>query len=374
MDTGAKPLIIPVFITGQGCPQQCVFCCGRVTAGPAEEVTPGLIEEKARKYGAGKGRAAQLAFYGGNFTGLPPAEQERLLDCARALAERGLVSSVRVSTRPDYITEEIAHFLQARGVAAVELGAESLLDSVLEASRRGHTAAQVAHAVRSLKSCGIETGLHLMAGLLGDTPEGFLESVEKAILLRPDTVRVHPTIVFAGTPLAGQYERGEYRPLSLGEAVGLCRAALVRFTLAGIPVIRMGLQATPEMEQHGSIVAGPYHPSFGMLVKSSVFLEMARGLLARIPLPESGAGDERSPGLEITLAFSPADESSLRGLRNCNIEALRDTARPRRLILKPDNSQRGGTLRAIAGSRAAETCIIEFYGGARVCSSQVSLQ
>jgi len=358
-----KPLIIPVFITGKGCPHQCVFCCGRITAGPPEEISPDFLRDRALKFRGRQGRVAQLAFYGGNFTGLPFAEQQRILLAAGEMIRDGLIASVRVSTRPDYITEDNARFLKAMKVRTVELGAESMLDDVLAASLRGHTAADVAKAVEILKSNGIETGVHLMAGLPGDSRPGFVETVRRTITLRPDMVRIHPTIVFEGTRLAELYGKGEYLPLGLDEAIDCCRDALVRFTLAGIPVIRMGLQTTPDMEAEGKILAGPFHPSFGMLVESSLFLEMAGGLLDGLP---------RSADTEATLVCAPADESSLRGLRNSNLRTLRDRARPAGLVIKTDKSNPAGSLTAIAGTRIHRTCITEFYGGVNICSNQGS--
>jgi hypothetical protein len=248
-------------------------------------------------------------------------------------------------------------------VATVELGAESMVDTVLAAARRGHTAADVKNAVNVLKSNGIETVVHLMAGLPGDSRPGFIQTVKKIILVSPDMVRIHPTIIFEGTRLAELYEKGEYRPLSLDEAVDYCRDALIRFTLAGIPVIRMGLQATPEMEQEGNVVAGPFHPSFGMLVESSLFLEMAGGLLAGFPEHSSA---------EITMVCAPQDESSLRGLKNSNLKILRNSAPRAELIIKADKSTPEGSLAAIAGARIHKTSIKEFYGGVSICSNQGS--
>lgn len=358
-----RPLIVPVFITGQGCPQRCIFCSGRTTAGPPEEVSESYLREKVLQFRGGSGRKAQLAFYGGNFTGLAVPEQERLLGCAGRLVEEALVESVRISTRPDYITPGIASFLKERHVATVELGAESMLDRVLAASCRGHTAGDVAAAVAILKANGLQTGLHLMAGLPQDTPEGFLATVKEAISLRPDMVRVHPAIVFEGTELAGLYETGLYTPLTMEAAIDLCKAALVRFTLAGIPVIRMGLQQTPEMEKKGRIKAGPFHPSFGMLVESAVFLEMAGGLLAGFPVPGCS---------EFKLVCSPRDESSLRGMKNSNLEKLAQWASPARLELKTDGEIPPGSILALAAARILKTSIKEFYGGVSLCSNQDS--
>ncbi|MBN2686633.1 MAG: radical SAM protein, partial [Deltaproteobacteria bacterium] len=218
------------------------------------------------------------------------------------------------STRPDYIDEERIAVLKRYSVQTVEIGAQSMIDGVLERSKRGHTSHHVRRAVDLLKNSGFETGIHLMAGLPGDTHEGFRYTVDEVIALRPHMIRIHPTVVLAETELADMYRRGDYTPLTLSEAVSLCGDALGKFEVAGIPVIRMGLQMTEEMERKGAIVAGPHHPAFRSLVQSSLLYARASELLA-------GAG---SRGKVCTFRLNPKDVSDFRGKGNGNIELLKD--------------------------------------------------
>ena len=119
-----------------------------------------------------------------------------------------------------------------------------------------------------------------MAGLPGDSPDRFAETIEQVIALRPDMVRIHPTLVLRDTALAEAFREGTYLPLTLAEAVDLCKNALKALTAAGIPVIRLGLQTTRELEEPGAVVAGPFHPAFRSLVETALFLEMAAALLS----------------------------------------------------------------------------------------------
>ncbi|MDQ5987470.1 MAG: hypothetical protein CSYNP_03213 [Syntrophus sp. SKADARSKE-3] len=254
----------------------------------------------------------QIAFYGGNFTGLPEGDQEALLRLAAPYIAKGVVDGIRISTRPDYIRREQMAFLRRYNVRTVEIGAQSLVEDVLSASRRGHTAADVSRAVALLKAEGIEVGLHLMAGLPGDSPERFAASVEAAVALAPDMIRIHPTLVLRDTALVVAYGRGEYVPLSLEEAVCACKYAVNRFAGAGIPVIRVGLQTTAEMEQPGAVVAGPFHPAFGALVESSALLDQASAML----------GEMDVKGRRVVFHVPPRKESSFRGQRNENLKIL----------------------------------------------------
>ncbi len=341
---GRKPglLIIPVFISNRGCPQRCVFCRDNSDEDSLTGKNPGdAIGEIVRAYlgaaGPRKKSCVQIAFYGGNFTGLDRAKQYELLTIAAKYVDAGLVQSLRISTRPDALGREEVEFLRGFPVRTVEIGVQSMSEEVLTRSRRGHTADDVRRAVAVLKENGFAVGLHLMAGLPGESRESFLESVDRVIELRPDTVRIHPTLVFRDTELAELYRHGAYRPLSLDEAVATCTEALTRFEKAGIPVVRLGLQPSTVVET--SLVAGPYHPAFRSLVEGEVFLSLASRLLTSAA-PSGG---------EAVFLVSPRDGSFFRGLNNRNIARLQALASPAKVVLKEEPGQRKGSLKLQAG-------------------------
>jgi len=313
-----KPLIIPIFVIYKGCPHRCLYCNERITAGAypdsiTEEHVRHTVDGHLKTAAPGRDRR-EIAFYGGNFTGMDPDYQRKLLRLARSYVEDGLVQSIRISTRPDYIDEARTELLRNYGVTTVEIGAQSMVDDVLRRSQRGHTADDVRRSVRLLKESGFETGIHLMAGLPGDTRRGFMYTIEETVKMKPHTVRIHPTLVLKDTELEEIFLRGTYRPLSLDEAVRLCRDACIRLRSADISVIRLGLHISEEMGTEGSVVAGPIHPAFGTLVEASLFLRMASQLLDEAHRPEG----------PITFSVSSRDVSCIRGLRNSNLSILRD--------------------------------------------------
>jgi histone acetyltransferase (RNA polymerase elongator complex component) len=324
------PLIVPMFLTNRGCPHRCLFCNQRLTAGDQPEtITQTTLDETVRLHLGSAGRRkgpVQIAFYGGTFTGMALDEQRRLLELAGPYLKRRTVDGIRIATRPDEIDPEGLDLLEAFGVTTVELGVQSLDDEVLLRSRRGHTAEDVIRALKLLKARGFETGIHLMAGLPGDDRGRFAGTVEKAIRLGPDMVRIHPTVVLKDTLLAEAFYRGSYRPLTLAEAVEWCKAALRRLTAAGIPVIRLGLQTTGELEAPGAVVAGPFHPAFRSLVEAALFGEMAASLLMAAGW-NSGSRTSGTPIVtpqgKTRFLVSPADISNFYGPRRKNIASLR---------------------------------------------------
>lgn len=308
-------MIVPFFISHQGCHHCCVFCDQRTISGsrgelPSEEEILATIEEWRA---SSPKEPVEVAFFGGTFTSLPFEDQERLLLPLQPLLESGVVSSVRVSTRPDAVNEAIIRFLRDRGVTTVELGVQSLDDRVLELSGRGHTAGASRNACCLLADAGMRFGIQLMPGLPGSSREADLASLEEAIASAPSFLRIYPAVVISGTGLERMYLRGEYRPLQLSEAVELCAAMLLKAMRHGVQVIRIGLQATDSISSEGTVVAGPYHPAFRQLVES----ELCYGILSRLV-----TGLEK--GANVRVRCTPSRVSDVIGQLRANLARIED--------------------------------------------------
>lgn len=308
-----KPLIVPFFISHQGCPQRCVFCNQRTISGRGGEL-PTDDEMRAAIAAAAafrRGRPVEVAFYGGTFTSIPRADQQRLLGTLQPLLAAKEIASVRVSTRPDAVDGEAARFLRAHGVTTVELGVQSMDDRVLAASGRGHTGADTERAFAFLREEGIAVGAQLMPGLPGDTAEISLASLRRILTLGPACLRIYPTVVVEGTGLAELWRCGRYTPLERDAAVSLCARMLRLATEAGVPVIRIGLQPTEELEAPGTILAGPWHPAFRQLVEGELWSELLLRLADGIPR-----------GSEVRLGCAPTRLSDVVGQRRRNLHRL----------------------------------------------------
>jgi histone acetyltransferase (RNA polymerase elongator complex component) len=299
--------IVPFFISHQGCPHRCVFCDQEQISGRNGSLPSG--DEIRATLAASGGEPVEVAFYGGTFTSLPRADQERLLAPLQPLRAAGLVRGVRLSTRPDAIARATASFLREMGVTTVELGVQSMDDRVLAAASRGHTAADTEHAFAVLREAGIAVGAQLMPGLPGDTPATALASLRRVLALVPDCIRLYPTVVVAGTKLEELYRRGAYSPLTLDAAVSLCAVMLRDCMAARVPVIRIGLQPTDGLAS--AVVAGPWHPALRQLVAGELWYGLLERLVARLPA-----------GTAVTLACAPSRISDLVGQRRRNVRRL----------------------------------------------------
>ena len=267
-----KKIIYPVFLPHAGCPFQCVYCNQQVVASHdrREHRILEIVESRLRAYCSEvlrSGRSGEIAFFGGTFSALPQALIESILAAASIHVRQGVFTGIRFSTRPDCLGDEVVDIFLKYPVRTVELGVQSLCDSVLQESRRGYCVRSVHDSAKRVRDAGWALGIQMMAGLPGDTRVLFVESIRKAIALAPDFLRIYPTLVLEGTILADSFRNGGYTPLSLDEAVTWLAPAYDAALRAGIPVIRMGLHPDPALEKPGVILAGPYHPAFGHLVR-----------------------------------------------------------------------------------------------------------
>jgi histone acetyltransferase (RNA polymerase elongator complex component) len=314
---------IPVFLPNRGCPRRCVFCDQGASGGADKPSTPEEARVKIAAYLETMDPSVprvEAAFFGGNFTGLPRAEQESYLAAVRPFLAAGRVHGIRVSTRPDCIDMDAVEFLAGHGVDTVELGVQSLSDTVLAAAHRDHTAEDVFRAVDILKAAGIPVILQLMAGLPGDSRETCLASAREAAALRPAGARIFPAVVLRGTELERIYRAGGYVPLTLEEAVDTCAAMYDIFDKYGVPVIRTGLH--PLRDAATQVTAGPYHTAFGFLVKSRVRRRVMETVLEEFIAKAGG------PVREAVLIIPRGNSEEYIGHGRENISYLKDAFQP----------------------------------------------
>ena len=301
------------FVPHLGCPYHCSFCDQTCITGNRRMVSADEVIRTAREQAQGpENRAAhtEIAFFGGSFTLIPRPVMTELLAAGAYCVQNLGYKGIRLSTRPDGISPEIIKTLLSFGVTAVELGAQSMEDEVLRKNGRGHTAQDVVDAAGQIRSAGIELGLQMMTGLPGATPDSDLSTARQLAALKPDGVRIYPTVIVRDTALYDLWQAGQYQEHTVEDAVETCARLLPVFEAADIPVIRLGLNPTEELSS-GAAVAGAYHPALGELVQSRLMLQEARRVLADVP-----------PHSAVTLAVARGKTSQMTGQHRQNVAAL----------------------------------------------------
>ena len=305
----ARKSILPVFIPHLGCPHACVYCNqSEITGQSSEKAAETLL--KFCKNADGK---AELAFYGGSFTAIPEQEQTGFLKNAKTALDSGRISGIRISTRPDAIDSVILDRLRRYGVTTIELGAQSMQDHVLQLCARGHTADDVRKASKLIREEGFQLVLQMMTGLPGDDDAGAIDTALQLIELRPDAVRIYPTVIVCGTELERMWRAGIYKEHSVEDAVRVCSQIVPLFTEAQIPIIRLGLNPTEELSS-GAVLGGAYHPALGELVKSRVLRNQAELLMEQ----------QGIFGQDAVIEVSDRMLSQMRGQKQCNVNWLKE--------------------------------------------------
>jgi histone acetyltransferase (RNA polymerase elongator complex component) len=327
-----RPFIIPIFLPHAGCPHHCVFCNQvSITGAKHEAVEPDKIRIQIREflnYKKESRKPVQIAFFGGNFLGLKLEDIKSWLKLAGEFVDRGLVDGIRFSTRPDTIDAARLDTLENYPISTVELGVQSMDDQVLALAGRGHRASDTIRAVKALKKRQLSVGLQMMVGLPGDSEARSLATARKIANLDPDCARIYPTVVVANSRLAQWFKKGEYLPLPLEEAVSLVKKVYLLFKQEGIAVIRMGLQATDDLADESTVLAGPHHPSFGHLVYSEIFYDNALAAIESAGLVKD----------TLIIMVNPRSISKMRGLNNSNIKRLKEKFKFEAIDVIPDSS------------------------------------
>lgn len=270
-----KHVNIPIFLPNLACPHQCIFCNQNHISSQENIPTPfeaqKIIERNLTTIP--DDYVVQVAFFGGSFTCLPIETQIKYLSVVQPFINRNQIKSIRISTRPDYISEDILSILKKYHVADIELGAQSTNNEVLKKSGRGHSREAIENASKIITNYGFNLGLQMMIGLPGDTYETALQTAQDIVQFGAKTTRIYPTLVIADTPLAKLYMQGKYEPLSLNDAVQWSKDIYQFFQQNNVTVLKVGLHPNEDFSSKKYLLAGPYHQSFKELLFTEIWFE-----------------------------------------------------------------------------------------------------
>ncbi|MGN1297858.1 MAG: elongator complex protein 3 [Clostridia bacterium] len=333
-----KQYIIPIFVPHLGCPNDCIFCNQKSISGQKKNIT----KEEAKKIidnylKSIKDEDAQIeiAFFGGSFTAIEKEKQEELLQVAYEYVQSGQVESIRISTRPDCIDKETLKWLKKYKVKTIELGVQSANDYILKRANRGHTFEDVKKASKMIRWNGFKLGHQMMVGLPESTRIDEINTAKALVKLKPKMVRIYPVLVVKNTKLEKEYEEGIYQPLSVIQAVEVCKEIVRIFANKKIDIIRIGLQNTDEISdptnKNSEVVAGPYHPAFRQLVESAMWYDAIVGKIKKL----------NAKVKEVEVSVNPIDANNVIGHKKENVMKLKDTYDVD-LILKQDPNIKQG--------------------------------
>ena len=335
IEVKVKHHIIPIFVPHVGCPHDCVFCNQKKITGMSTDITSKDVDNTIKSYLQTIPKSNQkleVAFYGGSFTAIDKDIQRELLGVASEYKKKGLIDRIRLSTRPDCIDLGVLDLLKESSVDIIELGVQSLNQEVLDKSNRGHTKEDVYKAVELIRRYDFTLGLQMMLGLPSDDREKSIYTAGELIKLKPDLVRIYPTLVVKDTYLEKSYENHEYKALSIQEAVTTSSIILMMFELEDINVIRIGLQPTENINsESGEVVAGPFHPSFRQFVESKIY-----GLILNEFLESN-----EIVGQDLKIEINKKEVSNIVGQKSSNVKVIREKYNLRKVSINGIDMPKG---------------------------------
>lgn len=324
--------IIPIFVPHEGCPHNCVFCNQDKITGEQEKVNAELVKSTIDEYLLtinNKEATIEVSFFGGTFTAIPVEKQKELLSVAKTYKESKLISKIRLSTRPDYINEQILNTLKDYSVDIIELGIQSLDEEVLKRSGRGHSEEDAIKASKLIKDYGFILGHQIMLGLPTDNFKKDIETTKKIIAMGPDICRIYPSLVIKDTPMELMYNKGVYKPYTLEEAIEVSKTIYMMLVEKDINVIRIGLQPTENINKGKDVVAGPFHPAFRELVESDIWNDVIYEIIKEVKS-------------EIIIQVPSKDLSKLYANKKMYFNKMKDRIESKFFIIKVnDNLKRG---------------------------------
>ena len=333
-----KQYIIPIFVPHLGCPNDCIFCNQKSISGQKKSMTKEEAKNIIDNYLASINKEdaeIEIAFFGGSFTAIEKEKQEELLKVAYEYVKEGKVESIRISTRPDCIDKETLKRLKKYKVKTIELGVQSANDYILKRANRGHTFKDVKKASKLIRWYGFKLGHQMMVGLPESTRIDEVNTAKQLIKLKPNMVRIYPVLVVKNTKLEKEYEEGKYQPLSVVQAVEICKEIVRLFADKKIDIIRVGLQNTEEISdpknKQSEVVSGPYHPAFRQLVESAMWYDAIVGKIKKLNVKVK----------EVEVTVNPIDANNVIGHKKENVLKLKETYDVD-LILKQDEKMKQG--------------------------------
>lgn len=308
-----RKINIPIFVSHQGCPNDCIFCNQKKITGVYKKEKWEEIREKISSYikSAPNECEIEISFFGGSFTGIDFDEQNMYLDIANEFLYDKRIKGIRLSTRPDYINDKILKNLKEKNVTAIELGVQSMNDRVLDMNKRGLKCIDTINASNLIKEYGFELGLQMMVGMYGSDYDEDINTAKELIKLKPHCVRIYPTVVIKETELYDLYKCKAFVPYTLEKAVTVCSKLLMMFEENNIKVIRLGLMASDEINE--KTVFGPYHSSFRELCESYILYNEIRDEVKK-----------NKYGENINIYCNKKNISKIIGNKRCNINKLKD--------------------------------------------------
>lgn len=350
--TASGVAVIALMPMPYACPHgRCTYCPGGIESNSPNSYTgnePSTINAIENNYDASKQILSkieklvayghdptkmELVIVGGTFLFMPKDYQQNFikscydalngfasetLDDAKTANETAQIRSVgfTVETKPDYCKREHVDMMLQYGITRVEIGVQSLQERVYKIVNRGHTYDDVLESFQVSKDAGYKIVAHMMPGLPTVTPEQDISDFARLFedqALRPDMLKIYPSLVLQGTPLYGQYVDGRYTPYSDEDMIRVLMEVKKKIP-RWVRIMRVQREISPS-----EIIAGPRSGNLRQIVHERLrkegtpckcirCREIGTAVQSQSEVRLNRVDYDSSGGSEVFLSYDDADD------------------------------------------------------------------
>ena len=209
----------------------CIFCSGGSGdfAVPCSDDIDRQIEAAKAIIGSKSGNCGYIAYFQSySNTYASVSYLEKLF---RPIITRPDISALAIATRPDCLPDETICLLKELNSIKpvwVELGLQTIHESTANYIRRGYPLSAFEDAMDRLSSAGIETVVHMIIGLPGETEDMIYSTAEYIGRSGAKGIKLHLLHVLEGTDLADDYRSGKFSTLSMEEYIHILGGCINR--------------------------------------------------------------------------------------------------------------------------------------------------
>ncbi|MCE2505851.1 MAG: tRNA uridine(34) 5-carboxymethylaminomethyl modification radical SAM/GNAT enzyme Elp3 [Nitrosopumilaceae archaeon] len=294
----------------------------------------------------------EIVIVGGTFLFMPQDYQESFIkscyDALNGINSKNLEeaksnnehASIRnvgftIETKPDFCKKEHVDWMLNYGITRIEIGVQSLQERVYDIVNRGHNYNDVIESFQISKDAGYKIVAHMMPGLPTMTPKEDIEDFKKLFLdpqLRPDMLKIYPSLVIENTPMYEEYKDGKYTPYSDEDMINVLTEAK-----KNVPKWVRIMRVQREISSN-EIIAGPKSGNLRQIVHQNLAKQGMKCMCIRCR--EAGLNKKSEPkdiklnridydssgGKEVFLSYEDKDESiyGFLRLRKPSTDAHRD--------------------------------------------------
>lgn len=280
-----------------------------------EKLTPDVVKEKIEYYFKNSKKEdanVEVYFSGDSFAGLEETVQKDILECIEMYQREGKISNIRITAMPKDVSRTKLKLWKKYKVKEISLQIFSMSVYLLEKIGIQDCIKHIQKVAKKIRWHGFSLGVEMLIGMPDSTKLDEQNTAEEILKLKPHFVKIEPVVVEKESKLETEIKKEEYVALSIVQAVERCKEVAHIFNQNKVEEIKVVLPKT--IEKENTIIAGPYHPEFTMLVEGAMWYD---AILEKIKKMNTKVK-------EVEIEANPDDVPNMLGFRNENIEKLKD--------------------------------------------------